>query len=711
MKRLLQVFLVLFALLFESGYVLFAQKTTDTIYLQSVEIKGFRDGSAQNGYKVDSSSTGVLGKLPLINIPFSSHVISEDYIENNAIQTFADAIKANPTVAVSLVPNNDERGLIELFVRGFVPGYFYDGIRVNSYHVPLISNVERLEVLNGLNSSFYGFSQLGGSVNFVPKKPVSNNMLDVKTGIYNGYVKYAAADAGGRILKSDILTFRLNAYHEGGETYIKDQHQNKSMVSGAIKLKLLKNTEFLVDFNHREDHLTGQQNVFVINPLANIDVPSASLFDFNKLYGQPWTFVDLSYTHAGVSFETKITKTISVRSAYRYTDAYWDYNYVLATLSDNDGNFTVKDIEFNPQDRHYDSGYGIIDFTPTTGPLKHNISLGYYGYNDLIHFGVNVTTNLGSSNLNNNSYVNAPDTIYSINHEYSSYNRYYQNNFFLIDRIEIGEKILFTGGVSQSYYKTIRTTGNLTQTGSANYVQDKLLPMFTLLYKPIKHLSVYGAYSQGLSIGGTAPATAVNANEVLDPRVQQQYELGAKAEIKDLFISVAAFNIDVKNEYLDPADTVYKQDGQEVHQGIEFSATGNITRDFTIGGGITVMNVEVQKADNKPSIVGKVPQNVPENYGSLYLEYRLPFVKGLAINVRGNYCGKRPIDAENLAFIPSSNTFDAGIRYAFYSGKQRIQLTGSVSNFTNEKYFSAYTSTGLRLGTPRLVSVSLRFTI
>ena len=58
--------------------------------------------------------------------------------------------------------------------------------------------------------------------------------------------------------------------------------------------------------------------------------------------------------------------------------------------------------------------------------------------------------------------------------------------------------------------------------------QYVFLPQAALIYKPIENLSLYTRYNKGLSLGGTAPWFANNADETLAPTVSRQIEAGVK---------------------------------------------------------------------------------------------------------------------------------------------------------------------------------------
>jgi iron complex outermembrane recepter protein len=252
-------------------------------------------------------------------------------------------------------------------------------------------------------------------------------------------------------------------------------------------------------------------------------------------------------------------------------------------------------------------------------------------------------------------------------------------------------------------------SGTGTAISTSNFTQDKFTPSFALMYKPVPFVSTYFSYMQGLIAGGTAPSKALNVNQILPPSVSEQYEVGAKASLGGMDLTVALFRIDKINEYTDPGDSIYKQDGREVHQGVEVTASGKIINRLTLVGGFTLMDAKVERARNNQALEGKTPVNVPEAQAKIYMEYELPFIPHLTATAGGNYFGRRPVDALNTTYFPEAITCDAGLRYqpSIYGHKTTLNL--NVTNLFDKRYWSYYRSgDGLLLGEPRLFAFSAK---
>ncbi len=246
---------------------------------------------------------------------------------------------------------------------------------------------------------------------------------------------------------------------------------------------------------------------------------------------------------------------------------------------------------------------------------------------------------------------------------------------------------------------------------TSKYHQAADTPTYALTYKPTSNISTYASYMESLVSGGTAGAATANATQQLSPSVSKQYETGVKTTFGDMDLNLSLFRIDKINEETDPKDNVFKQDGREIHQGVEATATGRLTSRLTLIGGATLMDAYIDKAAAAPLSEGKIPVNVPKQQASAYLEYALPWIADLTVTGGANYFGRRPVDTYNRAFLPDATIFNAGLRYepAVYGHRTSINLT--VSNLFDTAYWANYSSgNGLLLGAPRVLALSLKTT-
>lgn len=685
-----------------------AADSQEAVELQTVQVEAqAQEGTAASGYRSSTASTGPLGRMSLQDTPYSLNVTSGELFANRHAHTVSEALKTNPTVS-TLMESSGYSSMSRVMVRGFTAADqsdLRDGLVDRSFTYVPLENVERIEVLNGLSGFLYGFSALGGSINYVSKQPTAAPFVSLTAGQYGGGLNYLHADAGGPLPLDERWTYRLNAYHEDGSTYVEGSHQERSLFSAAVNFRLSAATRLSADIWHQDLEMNGLQTYLNVNPGGGIHVPDASRFDATTQYGQDWSYNKSKKTLMGLGLETALNDTFTFRTAYRFGDMWRDYQYVAGSLTDNAGQYTETAWGSTRQTEQTHSGYALMDADFQTGSVGHKLTFGYTGTSYLYTRGNDVKSALGLSD------IDAPAWYADPGLDIGGTNVWYQQhyrNWVLGDRIEFSPRWSALVGLNRASLD-LRRWGSGTALSAKDYAQHETTPSLALMFKPQPNLTTYVSYMEGLANGGTAPTAAKNAGEMLAPSVSKQYELGVKASLGRMDLTAALFRIDKVNEFTDPADNTYKQDGREVHQGLEFTASGKLTERLTLVGGFTVLSAEVTEARNNPDLEGKTPVNVPERQARLYLEYALAEVPGLNLTGGANYFGKRPVDAMNTEYLAGATTFDLGARYQTRVAGRPLTLNLGVSNLFDKAYWSYYRSgDGLLLGAPRVVSFSAR---
>lgn len=668
-----------------------------------------QEGRAEQGYRTDRATLGPLGSTTLLETPFSLNVTSGELFEHRGAHTVSEALKTNPAVA-TLMESSGYTSMSRVMIRGFTAADqndMRDGLVDRSFAFVPLENVERIEVLNGLSGFLYGFSAPGGTINYVSKQPTTTPYAALAGGQYGGGIHYLHGDLGGLAGKDDRWGYRVNVYGEDGGSHIDGNRQRRQLVSAVVTFKPTSGTTLQADIWHQD--LTMKGLATYLNPLVAGGmsmVPDASRFDARTQYGQDWSYNRANKTLLGVGIDSTLNDTFSVRAAYRYGTMWRDYLYVSGTLLDAAGNtYSQRAIGSTRQHEDTYAAYALIDASFRTGPVIHKVTAGYTSTNYLYDRGDDVFSTLGvSSTQHPASYARPEMAVGPTNVWY----RQYARNWVLGDQITFNDDWSLLAGVTHANLE-LRRWGPGTALAAANYNQSKVTPSAALMYKPSSSLTVYASYMQGLANGGTAPGTAKNAGQILPPSVSEQFEWGAKARIAGVDLSAAWFHIDKVNEYLDPGDNSYKQDGREIHRGWEFLATGKLTSRLTVVGGLTVQDAHIGRARNTPALQGKAPVNVPERMARLYLEYALADVPGLILTGGAYYSGRRAVDGLNTGYLDGATTYDLGARYLTRLAGHKLTMTGNISNVLDKAYWSYYRAgDGLLPGAPRAVSLTAK---
>lgn len=669
-----------------------------------------KDGSAAAGYKIEINQVGPLGNLSVLDTPYSIHSTPGDLIDNRDVHSEYDALQTNPTVS-DLMSSSGYPSMSRVMVRGFTAadaGVLRDGLVDRSFTLEPVEIVERVDVLNGPSSFLYGFVDVGGTVNYISKQPTEAPLYSLSYGLYGGAINFIHADAGGPVpgMNHKLLT-RINAYRESGDTFIHNGSQWRTLLSEASVLNLGTRTELKSNTYFQDLSNHGLTTYF--NPASGdwagtgILVPSASKFDATTQYGQDYSFNRTRKTVVDLALNSTISESINMRAAYRYGKMWRDYAFADAVLTDNVGDYTERFDITHRQNETTHADYLLFDGSAKTGTIHHDITFGMTNYYYRYTRGQDEWTVLGTSNIASPKYFANPNTAIT---GITSQDNEPNSNILLGDRIQVGDHLIGTVGVN---YSSIKDEEWSASDGKYDSGQHAFTPTLTLAYKPAIYLSVYSSYIEALQEGGEAPDNVVNANQILPPSVSNQYEVGAKADLAKTQLTLAFYRIGEINEYTDPRDNIYKQDGREVHKGVELTDTGRISNRLTVTGGLSLMRARVEQERDDPTLNGTLPLNIPEKQFRAYIEYRVPNTETLTPSFNINYSGRRSVDSYDTQFMPGSTIYDTGLRYEPAIGKHRTSLNINVRNIGNTHYWTYYRSSdGLQLGEPRTVSFTLK---
>jgi catecholate siderophore receptor len=228
-----------------------------------------------------------------------------------------------------------------------------------------------------------------------------------------------------------------------------------------------------------------------------------------------------------------------------------------------------------------------------------------------------------------------------------------------------------------------------------------------IIYKPVADASVYFGY--GTSVNPSIDAinlASTTLPALLDPEESRSFEVGAKWQMLDdrLLLTAAAFRTEKTNARTPglPGDPPTVLAGNQRVDGIELSATGQITDAWYVLAGYTFLDSEITKS-NTPAEVGKEMPQTPRNSFNLWTTYRID--KALA-GFGAHYVGDRFTNATNTRVAPAYWTFDA---MASYDVTKNLTARVNLYNIADKRYVDAVSGGHFIPGMGRSVVMSLDF--
>ncbi|NLU33364.1 MAG: TonB-dependent receptor [Wolinella succinogenes] len=679
----------------------------------SVQAEG-EEGGAKEGYLVkETTNIGPWRGKSLQDTPYAINVMSEELLKNLQATTIDQLYAANPTIV--LAEPQSAWGASVPVMRGFSTyATTYNGIKREKLQYAVASNpeeYERVETITGLSGFLYGAGNIGGVINYIPKRPTATAQKSITVGNAGGSGYYAHADLGGPIDEKGKFGYRLNLLTQDTDTYAKDQNSERTLASLALDWHVTDSLLIQLLASHSEDTLTGKQANWSLDSGASR--PSASSIDTTKLWGQKWGVNENETTKYSANVEWNLAENINFRTAV-LKETTKAYRIESTNTIQADGTYSQITTDWGEDySKIYGyGGYAFLDFDFDTFGIKHELTTGVQvsdSYWDMYRVASPYAVTLSGLTLDSPTHVAKPVSDRTSQGSFKDVFHTRSTNYTIGDSIEFGPQWSMLAGVS---HVTVENKSSIFNDG---YKESAVTPSVSLVYKPIENLSLYTSYMEGFEQGGIAGASyggfaVVNANEVMNPLKSEQIEIGAKWTLGDLLLTAALFQIDKGLEYYDLTDITkprYVQDGRQVHKGLETTFVGRLTPELTLLGGFTYLDAQVKENKESPELEGKRPTEVSDKFAKLYVEYA-PFDDlNLALIAGVNHTSSFYGDSMNTDKMPGYTLLNAGVRYVTKVDAYPLTFRLNVNNVTDKAYWinSAY------LGDRRTIhaSMSLKF--
>lgn len=675
--------------------------------MASIKVIGQVDALAsvpqeQGFWSKHSSASGFRSKA-VLDTPSTVSSFPAELLRDQQAKSLADITKNDSSTVVSSSPLWFDR----VSVRGFalsVDAVQRDGLSVNDQGKIALENKAAVELSKGLSALRYGVTSPGGVVNYVVKRPTEEPMSRVALSANSFGAKGIHGDFGGRFGDEDQFGVRVNIAKDDIANHTK-QTGERTFFSTFLDWRVTDNFLVELDFEHH-DHQTNSVRTLNLGSFADI-ATAKEIFpklDAKSPVVESWTIEPNRQTYLATHFHYKINDAWRSSLSLHESKLWRHQNSTSvgsASLQPN-GDYDVYLYYAPDQERNNRGLLLLVEGDFSTGLLDHELAFGYNSIRRDMTWPDSYSGQIGTNNLF--SPVSITNPRQSSGPSYLG-NRTEQTSLFVADTISFSDWLQVFGGLRQT--EIIRYAGSpdgLTK----NYDKSAITPTLGVVYKPQPNLSLYTSYATGIELGGTAPNSAINRGEVMNPLESHQIEVGAKYELTpETLLTLAVFQIDKGLEYVNAAN-YFVQDGRQVHKGLELNFSGRATDNLRMIAGFAYLDARVEKTANT-ALIGKRPRGIPEWQTNLYADYDLSSVMpGLSINSGLYYSGEKAIDNLNTWMADSYIRMDAGIRYQQrLSDKRFATYRFNVENLTDKRYLANTSGGSLDFGAPRMAKASV----
>ena len=670
----------------------------------TVRAKEEKSNSNTNGYKTNLSRSSTRTDTPLINVPQSISVVTQDQIRDQNITSMEEAVRYIPGVNIQQGENN--RDAVTIRGQTTTADFFIDGTRDDVQYFRDFYNIDRIEFLKGPNAMAFGRGGSGGAINRISKFADDKRRTQVVAsgGSFNN--RRIQTDIGDKI--NDKLSLRFNTMYEKSGTFRQYGDLERYGFNPTATFILSKATDIKFGYEYFKDKRFNDRGL----PSQNNGVYKT---DPKTFFGNPndnQVEAEINSVYSIVNHDFSPTLNLKYYTRFTNTDKFYQNTYVDSAVKDN-GDITLK---------AYNDTTNRNNFTNQTDLTKK------FETNSIKHtalFGFEVSRQ-DSKNYRNTGYFNntSESATISINNplnfDYIIYRPKDSNPntkseinvlaAYAQDQVEINKYLQLVGGARIDRFEIDLSNNKTNQ--QFKRVDTLISPRVGIIVKPEDNLSLYTSYSVSYLPSSGDQFNSLDATTaVLKPEELQNYEIGAKWDINpNLNVSMAIFQLDRNNtKAVDPNDASrYVLSGESRVRGLEFGTNGKITDKWQIIGGYVYQDAYVTGSYNTSLTStaikkGNQAQLAPRNKFSLWNKYDFTNKFSTAVGLISQ--SSQFSSADNTVKLKGFTRFDAAVYYKINSS-YRLQL--NAENIFNKEYIqTAHNNNNIQPGSTRAFKAAL----
>ena len=494
-----------------------------------------------------------------------------------------------------------------------------------------------------------GRSAPTGAINMVTRQAVPRDIDSGSVSVGDEGQRRAAADWNAPLGANAAL--RMDAMWQDSDVAGRDRvNQSRWGIAPSIGFGLSGDTKVWLNLLH-----VGQDNIpdgFVPTiglpgwlPQPGLEQLAGHPVDPNNYYGSPLDHDNVTADMATLRFEHAFENGMKLGNTLRWGRTRQDYFITSYTATGGDATdplaghirwtdvddlstYTLQRSNFSTRDQENriltDQLNLRADFA--TGRVDHFVSAGAeLTREEQTAWGIATSGSLDPIGLYDPDWASSGGTLAYAHSGAVAHGRTDTTAAYLFDTLKFGDHFLLTAGVRADQYDTnfdataVCTTavplprngvacpagiadGTVVPSADLDDSDTLLNYKLGLVYKPVEALSLYAnaALSQQPPGGAnfTLNTTANSADNLdNDPQKARTYEIGAKWLFDDAFaFNLALFRTAVTNEIAPDPDSPsgYSQIGEKRVQGVEISATGNITDRWNLSLGYLHQDATVE---------------------------------------------------------------------------------------------------------------------
>ncbi len=648
-------------------------------------------------YVAPASSTATKTPTPLLDVPQSITVVTQQLIHDQMMLSVGDVVRYVPGVTAIQGENNRD----QVVIRGQSTSadFFLDGVRDDVQYYRDLYNLDRVEVLKGPNAMIFGRGGGGGVINRVTKEADFMPLREVTLtgGMYDD--QRFATDLDQPL--NDKVAVRLNGMYENSGSFRNYVGLTRYGINPTLTLKPSKTTRITLGYERFRDDRTADRGVpsFQGKPL---DVPVSTYF------GNPNdSHVRAAVNLGSISVQQQVGRVIlHNRTTFGGYDRGYQ-NFVPGAVSADKTQDTLTAYN-NATKRFNFFNQTDVTYTAYTGQIKHILLAG-------AEVGNQLTDNFRNTGFFNNTAtsiliplsattITTPTTFRQSATDADNHLNTAVAAAYVQDQVELSRYVQLIGGLR---FDRFDLAYHDNRSGTDLERIDKLLsPRAGIVVKPVSNVSIYGSYSISyLPSSGDQFSSLTTITQQVKPEKFNNYEAGVKWDLRPrLSLTSAVFRLNRDNtRSTDPNDpTRIIQTGSQRTNGFEIGLNGSLTRAWSIAGGYAYQDAFITSATTS-ALAGEQVGQVPHHTFSLWNNYQIARRLGAGLGILHRSDMFAAVD--DTVTLPGYTRADVAV---FYSVTEKWRLQANLENLLDKKYYlNADSNTNISPGSPRALRVGL----
>lgn len=643
-----------------------AQDAASTVVLDKVVV----DGQNNDDETIVATEVTSDSKMPtdILDTAASVSVVTSQEIERRGATSTEQVLQYTPGVATDFYGSDDRFDFISVrgfsattFIDGVYEGNPFGGVREEPYAY------DRLELVKGANSTGFGASNPGGSINYVTKTATGERKYDTSATIGLHNHKELKADLGDSFDEAGVFSWRAVGKFQDADSETKHSQNDEKFFLGSFGFRPSEKTDFTLTFDYLDrDAVPGSGGY-----------PNGYDFDRDAFLGEPdFNYLNTDRTQITAKLDQELTDELKLNATARFTDVENNFGYAYVSGIANAATTSAyRDFYANHKGGQsfiadanllYDKSFALMDTRTLVGAdfrRQYETSRTWYQYR---------ATTIDWSNPVYTGGLNLANTaIYS-----GTQRKVETKAIYAQEELTIDDKIIANFGLRHDW---IDTTERNLKTGAVTTGSDSETTFRAgLTYKLNDSFSMFGNYAQ----------SAVAASTGVDPERGEQFEVGIKYRPDNMnaLFTAAAYdlyrtNVNVTNPVTSQKETI----GETRSFGFDLEAKAELTDNLSLTAGYSYVKTEVLVGNNGAN-EGNQLNLVPNHTASLWLDYKLTdldHIGDISFGAGARYTGSYYIDLANTMKADAAVIFDAAVQYDI---SEKTNLALNVTNILDEKH-------------------------